>query len=81
MSIKESYAVYARYYFDSEEPEDCRKGNWKFMGKTSAVSEKQAINNVRFRCMGERSQYKPIAVSSHWENGLEWKAIKRKKKS
>lgn len=73
--MKRKYWVYARDYFITEDPEDCRKGEWCWQGSTIAVSEKQAINNVKFRRMGRKSQYKPMATSGHWENGLEWKAI------
>lgn len=38
------------------------------IGATMAVSEKQAINQVRFRTRGNESQY------THWE---EWKATER----
>ena len=73
---KERFSVYARYYLDAEEPENCIRGEWSFMGTTYAVSEKQAVNNVRHRTVGCRSQYVPVAVSGHWENGFEWKAVK-----
>lgn len=75
--MKSKYKVFAQYYFDTEDPEDCRKGGWKFMGETFAASEAGAINNVRFRVMGKKSQYKPLAVSGHWENGLKWSAVKQ----
>lgn len=76
---RELYKVYSRYYFNSEDYS--REGKWKFEGKTFAVSEKQAINNVRHRKYGDygSSQYKPIATSGHWENGLEWSAVREAK--
>ena len=49
---------------------------WEFCGSTVAVSEKQAVNNVRYRLIGERRKL--------WVNlpkdGLlteEWKAEKK----
>ena len=49
---------------------------WQFCGSTVAVSEKQAVNNVRYRLIGERRKL--------WVNlpkdGLlteEWKAEKK----
>lgn len=71
---KKKWCVYFRYYFESENWEDCRKGSWKLAGETYAVSKAKAINNVRFRRVGNVSQYKPIACDCHWENGLEWTA-------
>ena len=73
---KIKFMVFTKYYFNCEEPEDCYEGEWRFEGETWAVSEAQAINNVRHRKYGDygTSQYKPTATSGHWENGLEWKA-------
>ena len=73
--MKQKYNVYSKYYFDSEEAEDCFEGKWKHEGETYAVSEEKAINNVRFRKYGNVSQHKPIATSGHWENGRKWKAV------
>ena len=44
------------------------------MGETWAVSEAQAINNVRYRTAGNTSQYLPYITSGHWEKGIEWEA-------
>ena len=44
----------------------------------NAVSEKQAINNVRNRIMGNISQYKPVAFGGKWENGYYWKAVSKR---
>ena len=74
MADKKKYKVYSRYWFESEDVEDSRTDDWEFMGETYAVSEDKAINNVRFRTVGNISQYKPAAVGGHWENGLDWKA-------
>lgn len=72
---KRKYKVFSQYYFESED--HSRTDTWKFVSETWAVSEAQAINNVRHRTMGDygTSQYKPIAVGGHWENGLNWKAV------
>ena len=55
-------------------------GPWEFCGSTVAVSEKQAVNNVRYRLIGERRKL--------WVNlpkdGLlteEWKAEKKEGRS
>jgi hypothetical protein len=71
---KVPFMVYSRYFFVSED--DHFERDWSPEGQTFAVSEAQAINNVRHRNYGDygTSQYKPIATSGHWENGLEWKA-------
>lgn len=73
---KVHFIVYSRYYFKTEFPEDSFNLRWEKEGDTWAVSEKQAINNVRHRNYGDygSSQYKSIGYSSSWENGLEWKA-------
>ena len=44
------------------------------MGETWAVSEAQAINNVRYRTVGSTSQYLPYITSGHWEKRIEWEA-------
>ena len=73
--MKRKYKVYAQYYFETEDGEDDFTEFWNYMGETFAVSEKQAINNVRFRNYGNISQYKPITESGHWCNGFNWKAV------
>lgn len=72
---KVNYRVYRKYYLNAENIEDSFEGDWEFAGSTYAVSKKQAINNVRNRTMGNISQYKPVAVGGHWENGYYWKAV------
>ena len=76
-SQKKKYAVYTQYFFNTEfEEDDSFTDDWTFMGYTYAVSEKQAVNNVRHRIYGDygTSQYLPMATGGHWENGLNWKA-------
>lgn len=73
--MKKRYKVYTQYYMDAEDPSDSIEGEWKFAGETYAASEAQAVNNVKFRLMGPKSQYKPLATSGHWENGINWKAV------
>lgn len=72
---KVNYRVYRKYYLNAENIEDSFEGDWEFAGSTYAVSKKQAINNVRNRTMGNISQYKPVAVGGHWENGYYWRAV------
>ena len=73
---KLKFIVYSQYYMETEFPDEDFTDDWKFEGETWAVSEKQAINNVRHRKYGDygTSQYKPATTSCHWENGLKWKA-------
>lgn len=54
----------------------CELGDgWKYVGKTFAVSEKQAVNNVRFRIRGRRRPY-PFSVGGECGTTFfeEWKA-------
>lgn len=46
----------------------------KYAGTTYAVSETQAINNVKYRVAGAISQYLPIQVGGHYETFVEWEA-------
>ena len=73
---KVKWLVYSRYYQLTEDIESNIIDDWTLVGTTYAVSEKQAINNVRHRMMGDygTSQYKPIETSGHWECGLDWAA-------
>lgn len=50
---------------------------WKFCGSTVAVSEKQAVNNVRYRLIGERRKMW-VNLSKDGLLTEEWKAEKRK---
>lgn len=72
--IKRRFRVFRRYYLVTEDIENNITDEWVFVGETWAASEKQAINNVRHRTMGDVSQYLPVAVSGHRENGYDWKA-------
>ena len=53
------YQVYTSYCFvNGDYPEDSHQDEWRHEGETWAVSEKQAINNVRHRNYGDNySQY------------------------
>lgn len=73
---KAKYDVFARYVMCAEEEENSFEADWEHIGTTFAVSEVQAINNVRFKVMGNVSQYKPLATSGHWETELEWRTKK-----
>lgn len=66
------YLVSVRRWINTEE--NTYQDEWIPIGTTRAVSEKQAINNVRYRAMGTESQYLPTYISGHMESGLEWKA-------
>jgi len=57
--------------------------DWNYEGSTYAVSEKQAINNVRHRVYGDKysSQYKSTYFNAKTfeEDTRNWKAIKGEK--
>ena len=72
--LKLKYAVYRQFILEAEEPENGVEHDKEFMGYTYAVSEKQAINNIKHRMMGNVSQYKPLAVSGHWAYWCKWTA-------
>jgi len=74
MKERKRWKVYRRYFLEAEDPEDGIVTEWEFVSTTTAVSEAQAVNNVRFKTVGNWSQYAPIYVSGHWANGFEWKA-------
>lgn len=71
---KRHYAVYTQYSMDADEPEDEFEDEWRFAGDTYAVSEAQAINNVRHRTFGDHSFSLPLAVGGKWATWLDWKA-------
>ncbi len=71
---KQKYAIYRQFFLEAEEPENCVDHEKEFMGYTWAASEKQAINNIKHRMMGNVSQYKPLAVSGHWAYYCKWTA-------
>ena len=51
------------------------ESDYRFAGETWAVSEKQAINNVRHRLYGDISQYLPHYDNGYYVEQLEWKAV------
>ena len=69
------YSVYRRYTQVTEDPERDFTGKWEHIGDTLAVSEKQAINNCRYRTIGNVSQYKALANGGHWESYYEYRAV------
>lgn len=71
---KRHYAVYFRELFYDEITNQETKLQWRLAGNTYAVSEAQAINNVRHRCFGNISQYKPVSEYGSSMIELEWKA-------
>ena len=75
MKEKRHFDVYARKAMDADEEENCFVTDWELVGSTDAVSEKQAINNVRYRTIGNHSQYMPVVLECHYAEWLEWKAI------
>lgn len=77
MKERAKYDVYCQYYLETDDYGNGVEGEWEYAGSTTAVSTKQAINNVRHNRIGDISQYNPIAVSGHWANGLNWKAVKK----
>lgn len=71
---KRKYIVYAARHLDTEEPEKEVVHDRIVVGETVAVSKAQAINNVRYREMGNVSQYLPIETSGHWDLYNDWEA-------
>ena len=73
---KTRYFVFAQRKVISEFPEENVIYPKEFIGETFAVSEKQAVNNVRHRTMGDymSSQYLPIEESCHYSVWLKWSA-------
>lgn len=74
--IKVPWNVYIQRQVICEDPEDNVIHPWVFAGRTFAVSETKAINNVRYRVAGNISQYKPVETSGHYDVYVEWKAEK-----
>ena len=73
---KVKYQVYSSYEFLSDDYEDCHRDKWTYEGETWAVSEKQAINNIRHRNYGnDFSQYGPMDTGNRYCNRLYFKAI------
>ena len=71
---KRKYIVYATCHIDTDEPEKKVVHERVAVGETIAISEAQAINNVRYRVMGNVSQYLAIETSGHWDSYIEWEA-------
>lgn len=80
---KHKFVVYYQHYFATDYPEvygtksdsGYDVDEWKIAGSTYAVSEAQAINNVRCRVFGAKSsQYMPSGYGSSWNEGYHWKA-------
>lgn len=77
------FIVYYQRYFATDYPEHYGINDsgyevyeWKEAGSTYAVSEAQAINNVRCRLFGAKSsQYMPSGNGGSWEEGYNWKAV------
>lgn len=72
MSTKRKFTV---NIYKRQECEDYEKNFEYLIGteETYAVSEKQAINNIKFRFGGKYSQYKPISTSGHYEDWIVYK--------
>lgn len=73
MTNKQRWAVYSRHYLLTEDTMDRVEHEWTLQGETWAVSERKAINNVRYR-NGYSSQYKPDAMGGHWMRLTQWRA-------
>ena len=81
---KFKFKVFYQRYFATDYPEvyGTRSDSgydldeWEEAGETYAVSEAQAINNVRCRLFGPKSsQYAPTGYGGPWEEGYNWKAV------
>lgn len=71
---KRKYKVFYQRRMDSELPENCTIHDKVFAGETFAVSEAQAINNVRHRVIGDISQYLPLVSDGRYELFYDWSA-------
>ena len=67
------YDVYRRSYWENDEERNAAE-EWEYAGTTWAVSADKAINNVRWRLFGNKSQYLPQVVNGKDAFGWEWKA-------
>ena len=78
--LKKKFRVYRKRWSmgNDEDPETYAEDSWEDIGTTYAVSEKQAVNNVRHRTMGDRysSQYLPTMEIGHSVSGYHYKAIR-----
>lgn len=77
---KMKFRVFRKHWSmtDDECPDTLSEGKWENIGETWAVSEKQAVNNVRHRTLGDRyaSQYLPTMECGHCIAGYHYKAIR-----
>lgn len=78
--IKLKYKVYRQRWSmsDDEDESTYSADGWEDIGTTYAVSEKQAVNNVRHRTLGDyySSQYLPTQEYGHSIAGYHYKAIR-----
>lgn len=77
--MKKHYYVYMKWGVEADELENCTSHDPEFVGETWAVSEAQAINNVRHRAYGDVSQYLPIDVRGHYAVVWDWFAVEAEK--
>lgn len=74
------FKVYRRQWemADDEDASTLQRNGWENIGETWAVSEKQAVNNVRHRTMGDRyaSQYLPTVECGHYIAGYQYMAVR-----
>lgn len=74
MASKQRYSVYVKRELYDDDGIKTVEYDWTPAGETVAVSEAQAINNVRHRVIGRRSQYGPYEVGPRWSVWLRWSA-------
>jgi len=78
--IKSKYRVFVRCVYKLKEKYiDAHKekiifGKWRQAGETMAVSEKQAINNVRYNEWGEYESQYEILYGPHYDTSYQWVA-------
>ena len=76
MAEKTRFDVFCREVI-AEPGEEMQIGPWEFIGSTWAVSEKRAVNNVKFRIRGSgKSQFFALPCDSAVYE--QWKAEKSK---
>lgn len=79
MKNKTRYSVYAKTIVFQGDNNIHTSMDWHLVGTTYAVSEKQAINNVRHRCFGDSysSQHKAVYADPFRFESMHrlWKAV------
>ena len=75
MKERKRWKVWRRTVIEMEDqPGDDTRTRWEPMGVTMAVSEDQAVNNIRFRENGKRTYNSEMFLNGRMLAYIEWKA-------